>query len=92
MTPNQYFLNAVRETIGLDPLYHVDQRPKPGEHRVIWADVYNSVGSQGMDWESDESLVADDGTRTRTMRERIHAQATRFMRQERRLATKENGA
>lgn len=72
MTPNQQFVNALREVLRLDPLYGREE-----SRSIYWPDIYNSLLNQPLDWESDEVLVANDGTRTVSMAERNHASATR---------------
>jgi len=68
---NKTFINALREMLGLGPLHGPDKR-RPS----FWSETYYGSIDQPVQWESD-NLMAEDGTTTISMAERIHASATR---------------
>jgi len=78
VTPNQELINAVREVLGLEPLY--DKKGLRAE--LAWAEAHQAMTRDtGIDWDNDQQIVAEDGTPTISMRDRISAQARRVMRQ-----------
>jgi hypothetical protein len=69
----------VREVLGLDPLYDT----KRLRSELAWAEAHQAMTRDtGIDWDSDhQQIVAEDGTPTISMRDRISGQARRMMRQ-----------
>jgi hypothetical protein len=87
MKSDHSLIDAVREVLGLEPLY----RKKSLRAELAWADACDiSVSSSGIDWE-DNRMVAEDGTSTIPMRERISAQARRAMRHTRKREPEQKG-